>query len=179
MTLAKRVVLDSWPMIEAWRRSPGLNSTMSSLFADQRPVMSAVNVGEVYRAILLWRGFNEARTVVQYLRERVELDIPNLARTLQAAHLQSQYYMALGDGFAVATAMHHEAELWTGDPELLFADSPWRARDLRPEAVGGRPLTTKERSGLVGRRPRSVERLADEPDVPVSDLMDFLGLSPN
>jgi len=33
--------------------------------------------------------------------------------------------------FAAATAIAHDAELWTGDPELLVSDAPWRWRDLR------------------------------------------------
>lgn len=33
--------------------------------------------------------------------------------------------------FAAATAVALHAELWTGDPELLIADAPWRWRDLR------------------------------------------------
>ncbi len=37
----------------------------------------------------------------------------------------------LADAFAAATAVELDAELWTGDPELLSRDSPWRWRDLR------------------------------------------------
>jgi hypothetical protein len=39
--------------------------------------------------------------------------------------------MALGDAFAAATAVAHDALLLTGDPALLRGDGPWRAEDLR------------------------------------------------
>ena len=39
--------------------------------------------------------------------------------------------MAYADAFAAATAIAHDATLWTGDPELLVADSAWLWRDLR------------------------------------------------
>ncbi len=39
--------------------------------------------------------------------------------------------MALGDAFAAATAVAHDAPLLTGDPELLDRNGPWQAEDLR------------------------------------------------
>ena len=39
--------------------------------------------------------------------------------------------MAYADAFAAETARAHDAELWTGDPELLLPDARWRWRDLR------------------------------------------------
>ena len=152
---------------------------MRKLFLEQVPVMSAVNYGEVYSSVLMGRGANEARTTVKRLAERVELDIPDLARTMQAAHLKAHYYISLGDGFAAATALHHDAELWTGDPELVFVGSPWRSRDLRPNTASLREPTKKELMGQVGLRPPSPGRPTDEPRVATNELMDFLGLSEN
>lgn len=37
----------------------------------------------------------------------------------------------VGDAAASATARAHDAERWTGDPELLVADAAWAWRDLR------------------------------------------------
>ena len=39
--------------------------------------------------------------------------------------------MAYADAFAAATAIAHNASLWTGDPELLIVGAPWTWRDLR------------------------------------------------
>ena len=40
--------------------------------------------------------------------------------------------MAFADAFAAALAVREQAELWTGDPELLLDGAPWRWHDLRP-----------------------------------------------
>ena len=113
----------------------------------------------------------EARDTVGLLRRIIELDIPDFERIMQAVHLKSHYYLALGDSFAVATALHHEAELWTGDAELLFDGSPWRVRDLRPRPGASRPETRKERAGKIGRRARANTRPTNEPEVSLADLM--------
>lgn len=39
--------------------------------------------------------------------------------------------MAYADAFGAAVAIATDATLWTGDPELLVVDAPWRWRDLR------------------------------------------------
>ena len=175
-----KVVLDSWPVLEATYGSIEVNSALDSLTPAQTPIMSAVNFGEVYNSVLTSRGILEARDTISLFRERIELEVPDLSRIMQAAHLKAHYYMALGDGFAVATAMHHDAELWTGDPELLFDGSPWRARDLRPGVAGARKLSAKEMRGKVGTRLPGVDRFNnDDPQVLISGLMDFLGLSEN
>lgn len=179
MTTTTKVVLDSWPVVEAAKGSRRANSAIESLLSEQTPIMNLVNCAEVYCAVALASGALEARKVVGHLRRNVEFDVLDQARIMQAGHLKSQYYIALGDGFAVATALHHDAELWTGDSELLFDGSPWRARDLRPEVLGGRRPTMKERTGKIGRRTPVAGRPADEPYVAVSGLMDFLDLSEN
>lgn len=180
MTAAPKVVLDSWPVVEAAKGSRRARSAIESLLAAQTPMMNLVNCAEVYCAVSISQGIFEARKVVGHLRKNVEFDVPNQERIMQAGHLKSHYYIALGDGFAVATALHHDAELWTGDSELLFDGSPWRARDLRPDASErGRKLTTKETSGKIGRRSPVAGRPVDEPYVPISALMDFLDLSEN
>ena len=174
MTPPGRVVLDSWPVVEAARGSRHAITAIGSLLSEQTPVMSAVNCAEVYSAVLMVQGVIEARDTVGLLRRIIELDMPDFERIMQAAHLKSHYYLALGDSFAVATALHHEAELWTGDAELLFDGSPWRVRDLRPRPGAGHPETRKERAGKIGRRARANTRPTNEPEISLADLMEFL-----
>lgn len=88
---------------------------------------------------------------------------------MQALHIKATWHVALGDGFAAATAISHGAVLWTGDQELIFDEAPWQVRDLRPVTPGGYAPTKP-----IGRRIRSRGRPADEPDVDVLDLMSFL-----
>lgn len=174
LTQQDKVVLDSWPVVEAAHGSQHATDAIDTLVAEQTPVMSIVNYAEVYCAVLMAHGAIQARNTLRFLRRTVELEMPTYERIMQAAHLKSSYYLALGDGFAAATALHHGAELWTGDTELVFDGSPWQARDLRI-IDGKRPsLTKKEKAGKVGPRPRSYQRPADEPDIPLADLMTFL-----
>ena len=174
MTPTGRAVLDSWPVIEAARGSRHVISAIGSLLTEQTPVMSAVNYAEVYNAVLVVEGIIEARDTAGLLKQIIELDLPDYERIMQAAHLKSLYYLALGDCFAVATALHHEAEIWTGDAELLFDGSPWQVRDLRPGAGKNRPITRKERARKIGRRPRSARRPDNEPEIEIDNLMRFL-----
>lgn len=113
LTAASRVVLDSWPIVEAAKGSKNAISAIGSLLSEQVPIMSAINYAEAYSAVFVRQGVWEARDTVELLRQVVELDIPDFERIMQAAHLKSAYYLALGDSFAAATALHHEAELWT------------------------------------------------------------------
>ncbi|MDE0237538.1 MAG: hypothetical protein OXN95_09980 [bacterium] len=53
MTPTGKVVLDSWPVIEAARGSRHVISAIGSLLTEQTPVMSAVNYAEVYNAVLV------------------------------------------------------------------------------------------------------------------------------
>ena len=58
-------------------------------------------------------------------------DLPDDERIIDAARIKAEHPMAYADAFAAATAMAHDATLWTGDPELLVHDATWRWRDLR------------------------------------------------
>ena len=170
MAATTKVVLDSWPVVEAAIGSQYAINAFNSLVAKQMPVMSAVNCAEVYNAIMVGQGVLKARDTITLLKQSVDLEFPDYERVMHAAHLKSTYYMALGDSFAVATALHHDAELWTGDTELLFDGSPWRARDLRTN----RSPTRKQLTGKIGRRTRSHTRPSQEPEIPLADLMQFL-----
>ena len=39
--------------------------------------------------------------------------------------------MALGDALCVATALAHNAKIFTGDPEIIRAKANWKVQDLR------------------------------------------------
>ncbi len=142
--------------------------------SQEVPVMCAVNFAEVYSVVLMTNGVEYARDAIGFLRPRISLEIPTYERVMQALHLKSTFHMALGDGFAVATALAHDAELWTGDAELLFTGCPWEARDLRPPTPEGRPPTLKERKDKIGRRARASERRSDEPEIAINRLIYFL-----
>jgi predicted nucleic acid-binding protein len=94
-------------------------------------VMSWINVGEVHYVVQRRAGEDRARQVVRELRRRVTLDLPTEERVIRAASIKAVHPLAYADAFAVATALAHQATLYTGDPEILNGDLAWQVEDLR------------------------------------------------
>lgn len=138
-----RICLDSWAVLRwlegtqpaAGRVDAVLHPTASR--AATRPVMSWMNLGEVVYITTRSEGAGFAADVADDLRRLVELDELRPARVLEAAAIKAEYPMAFADAFAIATAVAHDAVLWTGDPEILRppdtmgAGAEWRTLDLR------------------------------------------------
>jgi predicted nucleic acid-binding protein len=123
--------LDSWAVLR-WLEGeePAASRVETSL--PGRPVMSWINLGEVYYVVERAAGRDRADRVVRDLRRQLSLDLPTEARVLEAARIKARYAMAYTDAFAVATALAHHATLLTGDPEILGGDPSWPTVDLRP-----------------------------------------------
>ena len=124
------VVLDTWAVVRLLNADPE-GGAVDSLLETTRPVMSWVNLGEVYYLIYRRRGEREATRAVADLRSRLTTDEATGTRVLEAARLKANHRLSYADAFAAATAIALDAELWTGDPELLLGGAPWRWRDLR------------------------------------------------
>ena len=124
------VVLDTWAVIGLLSADPA-GESVNTLLETTRPVMSWVNLGEVYYLVYRRRGEREANRAVSDLRSLLTTDEATGARVLEAARLKANHRLSCADAFAAATAIAHDAELWTGDPELLLGGAPWRWRDLR------------------------------------------------
>ena len=93
--------------------------------------MSWINLGEVANVLERQISAEHSRRVVRELRRVLELDLPSEERVLAAARLKARHSIAYADAFAIATAEAHTAELLTGDPEILGAETDWRLVDLR------------------------------------------------
>jgi len=125
------VCLDSWAIL-AWLdgEEPAL-SRVEGLIAT-RPVVSWVNLVEVYYRVERDHGRIAADDTLTSLRASLSLDLPGTARMIEAARLKARAPIALGDCFAVTTAAAHGLTLLTGDPEILdLPDSPCQTQDLR------------------------------------------------
>lgn len=126
------VCLDSWAIL-AWLdgEEPAL-SRIEELLAD-RPVVSWMNLVEVYYRVARDQGGTVADETLRDLRAALTLDLPGTSRMIEAARLKARAPIALGDCFAVTTAAAHDLPLLTGDPEILdLADCPCQVEDLRP-----------------------------------------------
>jgi predicted nucleic acid-binding protein len=123
--------LDSWAIL-AWLdgEEPALSRVEDLL--SSRPVVSWLNLVEVYDRIERDHGRAAADDTLASLRASLAPDLPGTARMIEAARLKARASIALGDCFAVATAAAHGLVLLTGDPEILdLVDSPCGVEDLR------------------------------------------------
>ncbi|MGH2852672.1 MAG: PIN domain-containing protein [Solirubrobacteraceae bacterium] len=126
------VCLDSWAIL-AWLdgEEPALSRIEELIPA--RPIVSWVNLVEVYYRVERDHGRIAADDTLTSLRAALSLDLPGTARMIETARLKARASIALGDCFAVTTATAHGLVLLTGDPEILgLPDSPCRTEDLRP-----------------------------------------------
>ncbi|MEO6121984.1 MAG: type II toxin-antitoxin system VapC family toxin [Acidimicrobiales bacterium] len=125
------VCLDSWAVLE-WLKGGEPAATRVDEALGERPLMSWINVGEVFYVITRAAGKDMATEVVADLQARASLEVPGADRVLEAAAIKASFPMAYADAFAVATALAHDATLLTGDPEILGGFRSWRTEDLRP-----------------------------------------------
>jgi PIN domain nuclease of toxin-antitoxin system len=126
------VCLDSWAVL-AWLdgEEPAFSRVEELLAA--RPVVSWVNLVEVYYRVARDQGRAAADETLRDLRAAFALDLPGTARMIEVARLKARATIALGDCFAVTTAVAHDLLLITGDPEIIdLADCPCQVADLRP-----------------------------------------------
>ena len=125
------VCLDAWAVL-AWLdgEQPALSHVEAVV--GSRPVISWINLVEVYYRLERDHGRDRADETLTALRAALTPDLPGTARMIEAARLKARAAVALGDCFAATTAAAHGLTLLTGDPELLdLADPPCLMEDLR------------------------------------------------
>lgn len=125
-----KVVLDSWAvfcLLEG--EEPGAERVERTL-AD-RPVISWINLGEVPYILLRRRTLEEATTAIRDVQAVAAVELPTEEVVRRAAAIKATHAVAYADAFAAATAIVHDGQLWTGDPELLAPGAPWESMDLR------------------------------------------------
>jgi predicted nucleic acid-binding protein len=99
---------------------------------ESRPVISWINLAEVYYKVERFGGRAKADETLADLRSKLEPDLPGTARMIEAARLKAVSPIAFADCFALATAAARGLTLWTGDPEILGLRDPACAlEDLR------------------------------------------------
>lgn len=123
--------LDSWAILR-WLEGEEPAAGRVERALETRPIMSWINLGEVFYVVHRAAGADRAGAVVGDLRHRLRLDLPTEARVLEAAAIKARHALAYADAFAIATAVAHDAGLLTGDPEILEeVDPTWQVVDLR------------------------------------------------
>lgn len=125
------VVLDSWAVLRYLEDQGPAAGAVAELLDRNRPLMSWINLGEVHDVLRRVHGEDEAAETVRDLRRVLDARLPDERLVLDAARIKADQPMSYADAFAVALAVAHGAELWTGDPELLVEGLRWSWRDLR------------------------------------------------
>jgi predicted nucleic acid-binding protein len=125
------VCLDSWVVL-SWHdgEEPALSRVNEIL--DTRPMISWINLVEVYYRIERDHGRETADEILSSLRVSLRAELPGTVRMIEAARLKARAPNALAGCFASVTAAAHDLTLLTGNPELLgLSDSPCALEDLR------------------------------------------------
>lgn len=122
--------LDSWAVI-AWLDNVEPAASHVEKIMRQRPLISTVNVAEVYYVIKRKHGAAAANQVIDGLRVQARFINADETVAVLAGQVKSENKMALGDAFAVATSSLNNTTLLTGDPEIIAARGKWKIRDLR------------------------------------------------
>jgi predicted nucleic acid-binding protein len=123
--------LDSWAVLRFLECDSPAARRVRQVMRLGRPVMSWINLGEVYYTIHRVAGAAEAESTLGLLRPVLMLDAVSIERVLAAARIKALHPLAYGDAFAVATAAAHDAVRLTGDPELTRGSMGCRVEDLR------------------------------------------------
>jgi ribonuclease VapC len=124
------VVLDSWAILRYLEGVEPAAGRVAKLLDGERPLMSWINLGEVHYVLRRAHGEGAAIETVRDLSDVVEARLPDVQLVLAAARIKADHPMAFADAFGAALAVDEDAELWTGDPELLVEGSAWRWLDL-------------------------------------------------
>ena len=127
------VCLDSWAVL-AWLDGEEPARTRVEEWLADRPLISWVNLVEVFYRVARDHGSSTAEETLSDLRSALSLDLLGTARMVEVARLKARAPIALADCFAVTAATAHDLVLLTGDPEIIdLEDLPCQVEDLRPD----------------------------------------------
>jgi len=126
-------VLDAWALVAYLQDEPSA-PTVERAIRARDAIVCDVNLGEVLYRVARRDGDVAARHVVRGLRSLVHAEEPDWALTGAAALIKAHHRLSYADAFAVATALRHDAPLYTGDPEIVALPKLLEVVDLRKEA---------------------------------------------
>jgi predicted nucleic acid-binding protein len=128
--------LDSWAVLAWLDGEEPAAGVVERTIGRERPAMSWMNLVEVHYRTTRDHGRQEADRVLAELRPQITESLPGIATMRAVSSLKAEHPIALADCFAVALAAEEEAELLTGDPEIIDrADQlPCKVVDLRSDS---------------------------------------------
>jgi PIN domain nuclease of toxin-antitoxin system len=129
------VVLDSWALLAYLKDEPAAGR-IESEWIESGAAISSINLGEVLHIRMRATGGDSARADVESIRRRLNVVEPDWSLVMAAATIKASGGLSYADAFCVATALHLNAPLWTGDPEIIdqTAEHSCEVVDLRASA---------------------------------------------
>jgi PIN domain nuclease of toxin-antitoxin system len=127
-------VLDAWALIAFLDDERPASAQVEAILGNGAAAACSINLGEVLYRQIRTAGATAARDGVTKLRGEMTVLDPDWDLVVSAAKVKANGGLSYADAFCVATALRLEAELWTGDPEIidLAGRLQFEVRDLRP-----------------------------------------------
>lgn len=128
-----RHVLDAWAVTGLLEDEPVAEVVERLMLADGTGI-SSINLGEVYYVAVRRRGRRRALETVERIRDAIVVEDPDWRTVRLASEIKAGGGLSYPDAFCVATAMRHDAPLYTGDPEIIRLGADIEVIDLRSTA---------------------------------------------
>lgn len=112
------VVFDSWALLAYLGDEPAA-ARIESEWLESGAAISSINLGEVLYIRIRATDADSAKADVETIRRRLTVVDPDWPLVVAAATVKAKGGLSYADAFCIATALHLEAPLWTGDPEIL------------------------------------------------------------
>jgi predicted nucleic acid-binding protein len=106
---------------------------VTDILSEAEPAACSINLGEVLYRQMRAVGHDVANGGIEALRADLVVIEPDWSLVEAAARVKAGGGLSYADAFCVATAERLEAELWTGDPEIVerAGELSCEVRDLR------------------------------------------------
>ncbi len=122
-------VVDAWTIVALLQGEPVASGARDLL--GPGIVMSSINLGEVYYAVMRSHGRRLAEDRTAAIRRAIRVEDPTWSLVTSAARLKAAGGLSFADAFCVATAEHHGVPVYTGDPEILELSTTVALIDIR------------------------------------------------
>ena len=112
-----RPCLDSSAWIEIFHNGANAKAFLKALGDPSCVIVSTISLYEVWKYTAQHADEHRAQRLIEAMQQGVVVDVdPALAS--HAAALSLQYKIAMADGLIYATALSHNATLWTQDADF-------------------------------------------------------------
>lgn len=130
------VVLDSWALL-VYLKDEAAAPRIEGEWLARGAAISSINLGETLYIRIRERGEQSATADIETIRKSSTVIDPDWSIVVAAAQIKAQGGLSYADAFCIATALHLDAPLWTGDPEIVEQAGrlPCEVVDLRTAAT--------------------------------------------